>query len=178
MIDGSMLCRRVQVGHSWRGNDLTAGGYLAAEHCPAVGLPAERRTEDHVVRHGYAVELRPHGQWYFFRDIAPAAAFGRAARMSLECVVYGIYRAAHEMRYCVVHEVDERVLHVAGDRIDWLPDEVEHLERFVRGVRDEFLSRGDRHPSVPPFGAASATSYPPERDRASADAPRRSGHSG
>src|SRR4051812_44501337 len=66
MIDGSMLCRRVQVGQSWRGNDLTAGGYLAAEHCSVVGLPAECRTDEHVVRHGHAVELRPHGQWYFF----------------------------------------------------------------------------------------------------------------
>ena len=45
MVDGSMLCRRVQVGHSWRDNDLTAGGYLAAEHCSAVGLPAECRTD-------------------------------------------------------------------------------------------------------------------------------------
>lgn len=152
MTDGSMLCRRVQVGRSWRDNDLTAGGYLAAEHCSVAGLPAERRTDEHVVRHGYAVELRPHGQWYFFPDIAPAAAFGRAARMSLECVVYGIYRAAHEMRYCVLHEVDERVLHIAGDRIDWLPDEAEHLERFVQGVRAEFLSRGDHLSAAPIAG--------------------------
>jgi hypothetical protein len=168
-----MLCQRFQAGQSWRGNDLTAGGYLAADHCAVVALPSERHTNEHVVRHGYAVELRPHGQWYFFHDIAPAAAFGRSACMSPECILYGIYRAAHEMLYCAIHEEDERVLHVAGDRIDWIPGEAEHLERFVRGVREEFLNRGDLPPSSTSFRAKSTSSPEPGPAWTAADAFRR-----
>lgn len=165
MVDGPMLCEQFQAGQSWRGNDLSAGGYLAADHCEVFGMPAECRTNEYVVRHGYAVELRPHGQWYFFYDIAPAVVFGRAACMSPECVVYGVYRAVHEMRYCVIHDLDERVLHVAGDRIDWIPDEAEHLERFVRGVQQALLSRAELHRAPTPLRAACAA-LPPARDSA------------
>ncbi|GAA2636736.1 hypothetical protein GCM10010399_82250 [Dactylosporangium fulvum] len=76
--------------------------------------------EDRIVRRGYGVGFGPNGHWYFFEDIAPALAFGRAARMSLECSGYGVFQAAHELQFCLTHNADE----------------VEHLKRFVQGVKE------------------------------------------
>jgi hypothetical protein len=42
--------------------------------------------------------------------MAPAVAFGRAARMSLDCHGYGVYEAARDMMYCDHHRQDELVL--------------------------------------------------------------------
>jgi hypothetical protein len=67
---------------------------------------------------------------------ATALAFGRAARMSLECNGYGVYRAAHELLFCPTHNADERVLHLTGDNVDGNDDELEHLKRFVQGIKE------------------------------------------
>ena len=124
-------CRRYAAAGSVHHNSLTAGGYLAAVRVDE--LPRPMRREDHRVLHGYAVGF---GQWFFFEDIAPAVAFGRAARMSFECSGYGVFAAAHDLMFCDQHRVDERVLLITGDNVDREPDEVEHLKRFVQGVKE------------------------------------------
>lgn len=126
-----MLCERHEKGDSQSGHSVAAGGYHAAVSCDP--LPREVRRDDHRITRGYAVGV---GQWFFFPGIEPALAFGRAARMSFDCSAYGVYEAAHELQFCYRHNVDERVLLLAGDNLDRKPGEVEHLKRFVQGVKE------------------------------------------
>ncbi|MGI5292870.1 hypothetical protein ACQEVF_57500 [Nonomuraea polychroma] len=126
-----MLCELHEGDRSWFHNSLNAGQYLAAVHCGT--LPQPFRRDDHTVSRGYAVGF---GHWFFFDAIEPAIAFGRAARMSLDCHGYGVYEAAHEVMFCRHHGTDERVLLVTGDNLDRRDDEVELLTRFVQGVRE------------------------------------------
>ena len=58
--------------------------------------------------------------------------------MSLDCNAWGIYPAAHELLNCGIHNVDERVLHLdlTGDMDRYADEEVEHLKRFVQGVKE------------------------------------------
>jgi hypothetical protein len=136
MASRKTLCKRFKAGESVVGNDLTTGGYLAVAFRAAGELPPPMRRDDHIVRQGYGVGLLNAGHWYFFEDIAPALAFGRAARMSFECNHYGVYQAVHELLFCPVHKGDEQVLHLTGDNLDRREDEVEHLKRFVQGVKE------------------------------------------
>ncbi|MBB6347222.1 hypothetical protein FHU36_003767 [Nonomuraea muscovyensis] len=126
-----MLCERYERGASARRNELEAGDYLATAACE--DLPRELFRDDHIVRRGYGVEF---GQWFFFGALEPAIAFGRAARMSLDCHAYGVYRAAHETLFCQIHRRDERVLLLTGDSLDRRDGEVEVLKRFVQGVKE------------------------------------------
>jgi len=123
------LCELYNVGESSFGNDL--GDYLAAVDCDV--LPRRLSREDHIVRHGYGVGF---GRWFFFEALEPALAFGRAARMSVDCQGYGVYAAAHEILFCDRHNADERVLLLTGDNLDRRDDEVEILKRFVQGVKE------------------------------------------
>lgn len=109
--------------------EKAAGGYLAVTHHHE--LPRQVSGEGRMVRHGYAVDAG--GSWYFFSDLEPAIAFGRAARMSLDCRSYGIFRAAHETQYCVQHG-DERVLVFVGLPLDRRADEPDTIARFAAGV--------------------------------------------
>ena len=103
-------------------------------------LPRQRTRDDHVVQHGYAVHL--DGLWFFFPDIEPALAFGRAGRMSTEVGSYGVFAAVREVQFCDRHGVDEAVLLCSGDRLDRKDNEVEMLHRFVQGVSQR---RGSAH---------------------------------
>jgi hypothetical protein len=107
--------------------------YFAVVEC--LDLPSERYDPDHVIRRGAAVEI---GRWFFFTAREPALAFGRAARMSLDCHSYGVYTAARESKYCERHDIDEIVLLVntAKGNIDRKSDEADDLERFVQAVRE------------------------------------------
>ncbi|WP_047892805.1 hypothetical protein [Micromonospora sp. RV43] len=125
------LCQRYENGRSEFDNGLDAGRYLAAVSCDR--LPRQVSTDDRRVLHGYAVGF---GQWFFFPALEPAITFGRAARMSIDCTGYGVYEAAWEVRFCPDHGTDERVLHLTGVSLDRQPGEVEILERFVQGVKD------------------------------------------
>lgn len=125
------LCELYRQGESSHGNDLDMGRYLAAVKCDALPRPMYR--DDHIVRRGYGVGF---GQWFFFDAIEPAVAFGRSARMSLNCSGYGVYEAAHELALCDIHRTDERVLLVGRDVLDRRDGEVETLKRFVQGVKE------------------------------------------
>lgn len=131
MARRKMLCERYEPGSSRWGNSLEAGEYLAAVRCEV--LPRKLLRDDHVIRRGYGVGF---GQWFFFDAIEPAIAFGRAARMSLDCHAYGVYEAAHEMLLCRIHRQDERVLLLTGDNLDRKDGEVELLKRFAQGVKE------------------------------------------
>ena len=104
-----MLCQRYPRGESDRGTRPDAGTDRRLARVDA--LPRELHRDDHVVRRGYAVEF---GQWFFFPAIEPALAFGRAARMSLDCSAYGVSEAAQEIQFCDRHDEDEVVLLVTG----------------------------------------------------------------
>ncbi|MCK9923643.1 hypothetical protein MXD61_17505 [Frankia sp. AgPm24] len=134
MAHGSNLCAQHVAGASWYGNGLDAGSYLAAVRAETDALPRSCSQDDHIVRHGYGVGF---GQWFFFYDLAPALAFSRSARMSLDCRGIGVYQAVHELRFCHRHNTDERVLHLAGPSITTTDeDQVAHLKRFVQGVKE------------------------------------------
>jgi hypothetical protein len=135
MAPARPICRRFTEGQTAWGNPLTPGRYHAAVYVDQ--LPRAVHRDDRVIYHGWAVGCA--AGWFFFGDLPPAIAFGRAARMSLECSSgYGVYRAAHETYFCPSHG-DERVLlltcgTVPGDRHQ--PDEVEVLKRFVQSVKE------------------------------------------
>ncbi|MEV5768732.1 hypothetical protein AB0L34_29775 [Micromonospora sp. NPDC052213] len=135
MARRKMICERYEEGESEFGNSLDAGQYFAAVACEE--LPREVLRDDRSVTRGYAVGF---GQWFFFPAIEPALAFGRAARMSVDCPAYGVYEAARELQFCHRHGVDERVLLLTGESVDRRPGEVEHLKRFVQGVKENAWS--------------------------------------
>lgn len=131
MVHRKMLCETYPRSESALGNTLDARKYRAAVEVDA--LPQELHRDDHVVHHGYAVGI---GQWFFFPAIEPALAFGRAARMSLDCPAYGVHKAAREILFCERHGEDEVVLLLTGDRVDRKDGEVQLLRRFVQGVEE------------------------------------------
>lgn len=137
------LCQGYEEGASDFGNKLDDTNYYAVIRCSE--LPNERAREDHVIKRGAAVGF---GRWFFFTAKEPALAFGRAARMSLDCTDgYGVYAAAHEIRFCDLHRKDEFVLLVSGANLDRRPDEVEDLKRFVQGVKEHPWSSMWREPT-------------------------------
>jgi hypothetical protein len=107
-------------------------GYFAAAACAQ--LPAARRGTYRVVERGWAVGI---GQWFFFSAPEPAAAFGWAARMSVECSGYGVYEAARETLFCDRHGTAEVAL-LVDPRSSLLArskeDQLALLTRFVQGV--------------------------------------------
>ena len=120
---------------------MRCGPYISAararEYLAAVRtdeLPRKKRTDAQIIRRGYAVGV---GQWFFFEALEPAVAFGRAARMSLDCRGCGAYEAAHVTQFCDRHNVDERVLQInLKAKVDHAADEVEVLKRFTQGVNE------------------------------------------
>jgi hypothetical protein len=95
-------------------------------------LPRQTTSDGLFIRHGYAAEIGPD-LWFFFDSVLPALAFGRAARMSYQCALYGVVRAAHEVRYRPGHS-DVRTLYVIHRRLDRVPGEKEQLKRWVNGI--------------------------------------------
>lgn len=132
MAPGTRLCEQyADSGRSPFDNRLAQGRYLAAVSCEA--LPREVRRDGHIVQHGYTVGF---GEWMFFPAIEPAVAFGRAARMSLDCHGWGVYEAAQERRYCDRHGQDEAVMLVLiGKELD-RDAELEQMKRFVQSVKE------------------------------------------
>ena len=124
------LCQVYTRGETAFGNRLEPGGYLAAAWVDS--LPAESNAYDSFTERGWAVGF---GQWYFFWAIEPAIAFGRAARMSVDCRGYGVYEAAYLHQECLDHGT-EHVLLLARHSRDREDDEVEVLKRFVQGVKE------------------------------------------
>lgn len=113
------------------GSDKKPGGYAAVTHHHE--LPPQANSDHRVVRHGYAVDAG--GIWHFFSNIEPAIVFGRAARMSLDCRSYGVFRAAHETYHCPQHG-DERALTFVGLQLDRGADEADIIARFAAGVAE------------------------------------------
>lgn len=142
----TMLCQRHEHGESAFGsrNSLAGTPYLAAARCEA--LPKALHKDDHIIRRGYAVGF---GRWFFFEALEPAVAFGQAARMSVDCHGYGVYEAAHELKFCDIHDKDEIVLlvNIDGGHRDRTDDEVETLKRFVQGVKEHPWSSHWREPT-------------------------------
>uniref|UniRef100_UPI003F496F7F hypothetical protein n=1 Tax=Amycolatopsis sp. CA-096443 TaxID=3239919 RepID=UPI003F496F7F len=99
------LCQRYQRGDSCHHNGLRLSRYYAA--APVQDLPSELSRDDHIVKHGYAVGF---DEWFFFHAMAPAVAFGRAARTSPDSRGHGVFAAAQEIMFCDVHATDEIVL--------------------------------------------------------------------
>ncbi|MBE1580445.1 hypothetical protein ACFORH_43225 [Amycolatopsis roodepoortensis] len=124
------------------------GGYYAAPACDT--LPRQVYRDDHIITRGYAVGF---GQWFFFTDLAPAIAFGRSARMSLDCHGYGVYAAARELKYCDLHRKDEMVLLVstaaAGGLVDRHDEDLQlkMLKKFVQGAKEHPWSSHWRDPT-------------------------------
>lgn len=128
------LCQLYEQGASAFGNKLDDTNYYAVVKCS--DLPRKRHREDHVIRRGAAVGF---GRWFFFTAREPALAFGRAARMSLDCTSgYGVYAAAQEIKFCERHHKDEFVLlvDIEGGHLDRQDDEVDDLKRFVQAVKE------------------------------------------
>ncbi len=105
-------------------------------------LPRARRTGGRVVTRGYAVGMSGHlpQTWVFFDRIEPAYAFGRSGRMALtgDITSYGVYEAAHEVRWDEDLSRDVRTLHVVTDtslreRTD-ADGERDLLSRWARGT--------------------------------------------
>lgn len=132
MAPRKSVCEKYEQGESPFGNSLDAGGYWTATR--VTKLPAEVHEDDRRIRHGWAVGF---GQWFFFEDLEPAIAFGRAARMSLDCAGYGVYRAAHEIQFCERHNLDEVALlvNIKAGSLDRRDGEGALLARFVQGVQ-------------------------------------------
>ncbi len=97
-------------------------------------LPPVRRTDDHLVEHGYAVQFSGGDMQclLFFHDREPALAFGCAARMAFEVTDYSVFPAAREERVNPRSVVAS--LHVTRARIDRGPDEHDDLARWLAGV--------------------------------------------
>lgn len=103
-------------------------------------LPRKRHVEDHIRNHGYAVGMSgtlPQ-TWIFFDDRAPALVFGRAARMSAAIRSYGVYPAAHEVRWNEHLNRDVFTLYLRqNEGIDRRPDERKDFQRWLDGVDPE-----------------------------------------
>lgn len=108
---------------------------------PADELPRPRRSENRIVRHGYAVGFAGNTglpqTWVFFADLEPAVVFGRAARMSVTDVnSYGVVEASRENRWNEDLVRDEVTLHLKhGSDLRDHPSEKPILERWVQGCR-------------------------------------------
>ncbi|MET8145662.1 hypothetical protein ABZU32_35625 [Sphaerisporangium sp. NPDC005288] len=108
-------------------------------------MPRARRTESHIVLHGYAVGLAGMGggigqTWVFFEHLEPALVFGRAGRMSSHDISsYGVYEAARETRYDEHRRGDVTTLHVnvAADSLDRRQGEKKVFARWLQGVESE-----------------------------------------
>lgn len=115
------------------------------------------RREDWVIEHGYAVGLAGHGprgfsrRWFFFPDLAPAVAFGRAGRMSRDAAAgVGVYEAAHELTFCDRHKVDEHLLLIRPyGQVDRNDDELQltQLKRFVQSCKEHSWSSSWQQPT-------------------------------
>lgn len=123
------ICERFAEGRSFFSNEL--GRYFAAERLSA--LPDEFSSDYRTVDHGFAVGT---GKWFFFEAIEPALSFGRAARMSPDCLGYGVYAAAEEVMCCHLHNRDEWALHIAGLSLDRKGNEVVAIKRFAQCVKE------------------------------------------
>jgi hypothetical protein len=102
-------------------------------------LPRARRTDSRVVTRGYAVGMSGFLPqfWVFFDRIEPAYAFGRAGRMAPtgDITSYGVYEAAHEVRWDEGQVRDVRTLHVATDTsLREHADDKDLLTRWLRGT--------------------------------------------
>jgi hypothetical protein len=132
MTPSTTLCQQYeQPRRSPFGNGLTLGRYVVAAACDT--LPQEVHRDGHIVCHGYAVGF---GEWMFFPAIEPAVAFGRAARMSLDCHGWGVYEAAQERCYCERHHQDEVVLLILISKEFDQDAEVDQMKRFVQSVKE------------------------------------------
>lgn len=125
------LCELYERDQPHSGNDLKQSYYWAVVTCET--LPRQQRRDDRIVTLGYAVDLGPH---FFFPALEPAMAFGRAARMSVNCHAYALRRAAQIVMFCPTHCTDELVLLVTVHNLDRKEGEVEVLKRFVQGVKE------------------------------------------
>ncbi|HEY3958630.1 MAG TPA: hypothetical protein VGM53_35145 [Streptosporangiaceae bacterium] len=112
------------------------------DHIHAVdALPRQRRSDRRIVTRGYAVGMGGSLPqiWVFFRDLEPAAVFGRAGRMSTDIAGYGVYEAAAEARYDPALSVDVHTLHINLDAEVSRTDhqlQVRLIQRFAQGVRE------------------------------------------
>jgi hypothetical protein len=95
-------------------------------------LPRQVTSDGLGVRHGYAARIG-EGLWFFFDALLPALAFGRAARMSVQCSSYDVWRAADQVRYHPGRG-DVRTLYVTGATLDRAPGEKEQLQRWADGI--------------------------------------------
>jgi hypothetical protein len=100
-------------------------------------LPRNLRTDGCVRRRGYAVGMAGaiRQTWVFFADLEPALVFGRAGRMSsVDIRSYGVYPAAHEVKFNDQDNRDVRTLYLHHDSIDRQPDEQQVFQRWLAGT--------------------------------------------
>lgn len=91
----------------WYARTRAAGGeYSAVVDHPA--LPDALETTGVRICRGAAVELAD--QWAFFDDLAPAAAFARAGRMSNMRPSWDLFEAAEARAFCPEHDREEAAL--------------------------------------------------------------------
>jgi len=95
-------------------------------------LPRQATSDRLGVRHGYAAHIGA-GLWFFFDALLPALAFGRAARMSVQCSSYDVRRAADQVRHHAGRG-DVRTLYVTGANLDRAPGEKQQLQRWADGI--------------------------------------------
>ncbi|WP_274998095.1 hypothetical protein, partial [Promicromonospora iranensis] len=103
------ICRHYgeHTEHTWyTRRSGTDGEYVAVVDHPA--LPGALETTMFRVCRGAAVDLAD--TWAFFDDLAPAAAFARAGRMSNMMPSWDLFEAAEVRAFCSEHHRDEVAL--------------------------------------------------------------------
>lgn len=103
------VCRTYadDVADGWYARTRASGGqYSAVVDHPA--LPGALEAPGVRVCRGAAVDLAD--QWAFFDDLAPAAAFVRAGRMSNMMPSWDLFEAAEVRTFCPEHDREEAAL--------------------------------------------------------------------
>jgi hypothetical protein len=94
-------------------------------------LPGALETATFRVCRGAAVDLSD--RWAFFDDLAPAAAFARAGRMSNLMSSWDLFEAAEVRSYCSEHHREESAL-LLGRQVYERSELQAHAARFAATV--------------------------------------------
>ncbi len=129
------ICRKFANERGKTLHNNPVGGYWAVLTCDV--LPKERSEDGFTLCRGGAVGWGG-GPWGFFEALPPAAAFGRAARMSSLCSGYGVFDAVEVTAFCLKHLRDEKLL-LIGDQV-----ERDRLDELIT----QFAQSVKRHPET------------------------------
>lgn len=98
-------------------------------------LPREMTRDFKNVRRGYATTIGDNS-WFWFRSLLPALAFGRAARMSIDCSFWDVFEAASVVEWSERARRDVLTLLILRGSVPdrRRADEKQLLQRWVDGI--------------------------------------------